>query len=212
MDPMPPLSNQPRVELLCLTQRAPLLLQGSLDNTEDGNWIFTSDSVIPIEVNGFRAIINYKDGQTDMITLRIQSQHADKLYLSDTNAHPREKRLFPRMFGLVPLQLKVIHHDAEIVDWLNGNLKVDDSWIRPEPFMNFSVNGVAFHMIEPLPLNGTVLFVCTLENEALQGLAKVVRCVKDDSRYEIALYFEQIPEKMANYLSDMTLRLQDSFL
>ena len=213
------------VELLCLTQRAPLLLQGTLleqpsvdlfpaeteTERENNTWVFTADSPIPMQVNGCKAIVNYKNSTDPMLTLRIEQQQASQLTLSNSQVHHREKRLFPRLFGIIPLSIQPIQSENQIVDWFNGVIKPDNNWIKPEPFMNFSVNGAAFYLQEPLQTNTKLLILLDF-NEEFRGIARVVRCIKETDRYEIALYFEQLPTQAINHLTDMTLRIQDSML
>ena len=43
-------------------------------------------------------------------------------------------------------------------------------------------------------------------------VARVIRCSKEDERYDIALYFEEVPEAVIKWLSEMTLRIQDALL
>ena len=46
------------VELLCLTQRAPLLLHGTIAQSETHRWVFTSDEPVELDVIDCNAIVN----------------------------------------------------------------------------------------------------------------------------------------------------------
>ena len=200
-----------QVELLCLTHRAPLLLQGTLDDipTESDSWSFISDSIIPMSVDGFRAIVNFKDVSLPMITLKINSHSGSKLTLKPTQVHQREQRLFPRLFGLINLSFKPKASTTEIEQWLGGTLSKDDSWITPTPLMNFSVNGAAFTSPVPVAERSTLLIQLNFETE-IRGIGRVVRCAEEDEQYAVAVYFENIPEKGIQYLMNLTLQIQDS--
>ena len=201
-----------QVELLCLTQRAPLLLQGILskDPNKEEQLVFLSDSFIPINVEGFRAIVNSK-GEVPSLTLKIAEHNDTQLKLEMTKAHQREQRVFPRLFGIIPLSFKTMTSTEEYQDWMSENSSVDNSWETPESLMNFSVNGVSFISSVELALN-SVLLVELRFKEKMRCTARVVRCLEDDSQFEIAVYFEEIPQGAIDHLTQMTLQLQDSLL
>ena len=200
-----------QVELLCLTHRAPLLVQGTLDTRLDDSesWQFESASPIPMEVEGFRAIVNFKDESLPMLTLKITKHQDSKLILEPTQIHPREKRLFPRLFGIINLIFKANPSREELSGWLDGTLEADDSWITPVPLMNFSVNGASFHSPVSAPAKSTLLIELNFDKK-FRGLARVVRCDEQDDQYEIAIYFEDIPDEAINHLTQLTLLIQDS--
>ena len=202
------------VELLCMTQRAPLLLHGILSEEHDAingsEWWFTSNSEIPMSVQNMRAILNFnKELELPRLSLTISLQVERNLKLELTQIHPREKRLFPRLFGRVPLKLKEINADSDIESWLNGESPTDDSWLEPEPFMNFSVNGASFSSSSSFVESSQVLVAFDFDAE-YRGVARVIRCRKKDEKYSIALYFETIPDEAIQYLTQLTLRLQEN--
>lgn len=200
-----------QVELLCLTHRAPLLLQGILNSLpeEADSWQFLSDSSIPMEVEGFRAIVNFKDDSLPMITLKIKKHNDSQLILEPTKIHQREQRLFPRLYGIVNLSFKSEPSTKDIAEWLDGVSSKDDSWVTPNPLMNFSVNGASFTSPVPVQEKSTLLVQLNFETE-MRGIARVVRCKEDDDEYDIAIYFENVPDEAINHLTQLTLQIQDS--
>jgi hypothetical protein len=200
------------VELLCLTNGAPLLLQGTLkQNDENELLMFASISSFPIRLDGFHAIINFKNDDIPMFTLTIKQQQDTELMLEFSHVHPREKRLFPRMYAQMSMLIQEVKTDFAVSKWLNNEISSDPTWVQPEPFMNFSINGVSFQSKLPLTKSSTVLVELELD-EVYRIVARVIRCQLEGDRYDIALYFEEISEKAIKYLSSMTLRIQDALL
>ena len=201
------------VELLCLTMGAPLLLQGRLSELDHDNehLLFTSSEAISMRLDNHRAIVNCKDDGIPMFTLNIEKQNQGLLYLEYSFTHPREKRLFPRLYGQVPLLLHEVGTEFVVSKWLNGDIEPDSTWLKPEPFMNFSINGVSFQSDTPLTRMSTVL-VYLAEGTGSRIVARVIRCAKEGDRYDIALYFEEVPEEVLIWFSEKTLRIQDALL
>ena len=209
------MTAQAPVELLCLTQRAPLLLHGTIAQPESNRWVFTSDEPVELSVIDCNAIVNTNDDRP-MMTLHIVEQEDGKLVLHTISSHPREKRSYPRLFSLINLQLMPVTAETQMTNWMNETTllsEVNDTWLHPEPFMNFSVNGVAFEWHEPLATN-TKLLVALKENDNTHRcIARVVRCNEEEvDSWEVALYFEQMADKAIDYLVQLTMRLQDSML
>ena len=209
------MTAQAHVELLCLTQRAPLLLHGTITQSESNRWIFTSDEPVELDVMDCNAIVNTNDDRP-MMTLHIVEQKNGELVLNTISTHPREKRSYPRLFSLIHLHLMPLTSKVRMTDWMKGTIPlsdITDTWIHPEPFMNFSVNGVAFEWDEPIE-NNTKMLVALKENgNTHRCIARVVRCSEQDSgRWEVALYFEQMSNEAINHLVQLTMRLQDSML
>ncbi len=204
----------PAVELLCLTQRAPLLLQGTLETTAEKEWRFTPDIPLQIDVVDCNAIVNTGDDKP-MMTLHIVEQTDDGkvLELRTISTHPREKRSYPRLFSMINLDALPTASDSEMDAWIADPqfTKADADWIHPEPFMNFSVNGVAFTWSSEVPQN-TKLLVQLEGNVHFRAIARVVRCAKNDDNWDIALYFEQMTDAGIQHLVDLTMRLQDDML
>ena len=206
------------IELLCLTQRAPLLLKGTITQSDDNRWLFTSASPVELDVMDCNAIVNTNDDRP-MMTLHIVEQDNGRLVLRTISTHPREKRSYPRLFSLIHLRLLPITSSSEADDWMGEEIplpKTDAGWIHPEPFMNFSVNGVAFNWHEPIATNTKLLVALNGDGTTHRCIARVVRCVQQDSEqsgsWQVALYFEQMAEAAVEYLVQLTMRLQDSML
>ena len=203
------------VELLCLTQRAPLLLQGTISETQTSRWVFTAAEQITLDVVDCNAIVNTND-DAPMMTLHIVEQTSGQLVLQTISAHPREKRSYPRLFSMINLRLKPEDSPENLTAWMNGEnplSEMDDTWLEPEPFMNFSVNGVAFDWNTPIPTNTKMIVALNDGADIHRCIARVVRCSQQDTdTWEIALYFEQMSDDAIEYLVQLTMRLQDSML
>ena len=206
------------IELLCLTQRAPLLLKGTLTQSGDDQWVFTSVSPVELDVMDCNAIVNTNDDRP-MMTLHIVEQENGRLVLNTISTHPREKRSYPRLFSLINLRLLPITSSSQADDWMSGATALpesDDAWMHPKPFMNFSVNGVAFDWDSSIAPNTKLLVALNGDGATHRCVARVVRCVQQDSEqsesWEVALYFEQMADAAVEYLVQLTMRLQDSML
>ena len=205
-------------ELLCLTQRAPLLLKGTLTPSDDDRWVFTSAAEIELDVTDCNAIVNTND-ERPMMTLHIVEQENERLVLYTIATHYREKRSYPRLFSRINLRLLPVTSDSGTSDWMSGVTPitaVDEAWMYPKPFMNFSVNGVAFDWHTSMVPNTRLLVALDGDGDTHRCIARVVRCTQRDSEqsesWEVALYFEQMADAAVEYLVRLTTRLQDSML
>jgi hypothetical protein len=201
------------VELLCLTQRAPLLLRGTFEQTTEQYWIFQSHQPVLFDITGLRAIISFPESQKPMLTLRIEAQQGELIELSPIGEHPREQRQYPRLFTPIHMRFAPLS-DGTSEQWMNREINVQDDWQQPEPFMNFSVNGVGFEWTEPLEHNCKLMVAIYSNDTEFRGIARVVRCTpnEDTDQYSIALYFEALEASGIDYLSELTLKLQDDLL
>lgn len=209
------MTTQSAVELLCLTQRAPLLLHGTITQPENNRWVFTSEDPVQLDVIDCNAIVNTNDDRP-MMTLHIVEQENGQLVLRTISSHPREKRSYPRLFSLINIRLLSVTSETDMTNWMTGDTPlsdINDTWLQPEPFMNFSVNGVAFEWDEPFKINTKLLVELKEKGNTHRCIGRVVRCSEEDyDRWEVALYFEQMSDKAIDYLVQLTMRLQDSML
>ena len=209
------MTAQSTVELLCLTQRAPLLLHGTITQSESNHWIFTSAEPVELDVVDCNAIVNTNDDRP-MMTLHIVEQKNGQLILHTISTHPRERRSYPRLFSLINLRLLPVKSEIQMTNWMTGATPlsdINDTWLQPEPFMNFSVNGVAFEWDEPFKVNTKLIVALKESNNIYRCVARVVRCSEEDiGRWEVALYFEEMADEAIDYLVHLTMRLQDSML
>ena len=92
----------------------------------------------------------------------------------------------------------------------------NEAWMHPKPFMNFSVNGVAFDWDTSMIPNTKLLVALNGDGVTHRCVARVVRCFQRDSEqsesWVVALYFEQMADAAVEYLVQLTMRLQDSML
>lgn len=167
-----------------------------------------------------KAILNFPLDKSPMITTEVDHIQDNKLQLSLSRIHERDKRAFPRHYGNIPLFFRVLEDtEEELVtrQWKANVIDVDESWSRPEPFMNFSVSGVSFENSEAAAVGQVALveFCVGQDTTKWRGLARVVRCrllSQKESRYEIAIHFEFLPEEAVMLLSEFTLSIQEAMM
>jgi len=175
-----------------------------------------------------------------MMTMQVEERLAASdsskfsyLTLSKDRLHQREKRLFPRLFANISMKYIALDASASVPHiWMRtGQLpkeipKTKQDWSSPEPFMNFSANGLSFFDSNLLS-HSTILLIelelMTPSEDSSENsnqswsthrcIGRVVRCRKlEDDRYESAIYFEQITEQTQDVLSSLTLKIQNAML
>lgn len=198
------------VEALWLTESGPRILMGQLHNTTDKTLDFRpKDSGIHVPV-GVRLLLYGTDINMLSTTVIKVENSCIKLNVEE---HTSDKRLHPRLFGNIPVKLtKASEYNEE--NWLRSNVDISADWIVPEPFMNFSVNGLSFTLDSPLDKDSLYLvsFFVGSGTQEFRAVASVVRCNLQDNDYGIALYFEKISQSALAALSDFTLSIQEALL
>ena len=208
------MTTQATVEMLCLTQRAPLLLRGTFEQTTETHWIFQSLQPVLFDITGLRAIISFPNSKESMLTLRIDTQQGELMTLTPIGEHPREQRQYPRLFTPINLAFHPLGEQSPEA-WMQRDIQPGDDWSHPEPFMNFSVNGVAFDWHEGIEINEKLMVVFFVDQAEHRGVARVVRSMPSEAdleHHEIALYFEALETGAIDHLSALTLRLQENLL
>jgi hypothetical protein len=136
-----------------------------------------------------------------------------------------DKREYPRMNGGIILRYHVLpkHNLDEAVDlWLRGGKAVAPEH-EPDPFMNFSVTGLAFDDVETCAGDDRLAFVLTIPNEphSWRGTAHVVRVwripidERDESinaTHRVAVEFVDLPDEARVALGKHTERIQEAWL
>lgn len=219
-------STPTQVELLCLTANGPVMFEGRARlNAQDAGEIEV-DLSAPAndEVKGSQAIVTFLDKNTPRLTARVLRAEGNRLALSSPRLRPRDKRLYPRLYGNVPLRYRLHNpEDGELTihRWLAGSTQdlTPRPWRSPEPFMNFSVNGLCFE--DSLECEEGDLLLLHLgvgdSDKRWRATGRIVR-VKDlppDGEtpcYQIALSFETLPDAAMDALSDFTLTIQEALL
>ncbi|MGC6508200.1 MAG: PilZ domain-containing protein [Myxococcota bacterium] len=196
------------VEAIWLTDTGPRMLRGRLSSSQDILVLqIATDERPPI---GSRLILYGDDIQ--MLSTRVTQTSADSFVLEKEN-RPTDKRLHPRLFGNIPTRIQPAN-DTNIQKWLDGELDIEDGWLKPEPFMNFSVNGLSFDLSTPLINGATCLVEFSVgdQKQKHRTQATVVRSVEKSGAYEIAVHFSGLSQIAKNLLSEFTLSIQEALL
>ncbi|MEC8378978.1 MAG: PilZ domain-containing protein [Myxococcota bacterium] len=196
------------VEAIWLTDTGPRMLRGHLSSSQNILVLqIATDERPPI---GSRLILYGDDIQ--MLSTRVTQTSADSFVLEKEN-RPTDKRLHPRLFGNIPTRIQLAN-DTNIQKWLDGELDIENGWLKPEPFMNFSVNGLSFDLSTPLKSGATCLVEFSVgdQNQKHRTQATVVRSVEKSGVYEIAVHFLSLSQNAKNLLSEFTLSIQEALL
>ena len=144
-------------------------------------YTFTTNQILPdITLRGCKAIIHPLSETIPMMTMQIEgkltnrnvehSQEAQSgLILTKDRLHQREKRLFPRLYANITMRyIELRSIDGTPEEWVTvGTLprRLAQSsalnWFTPEPFMNFSANGLSFY--DEHLLNHSALVIIELD-------------------------------------------------
>lgn len=135
-----------------------------------------------------------------------------------------EKREYPRMNGGITLRYFVVKGDpaAGVDAWLRGATP-PAVMHEPDPFMNFSVTGLAFDDLETCKDGDMLAFTITVPrvNLTWRGACSVVRVwripvdERDDSipaTHRVAVHFVELPDDARAALKEHTERIQDAWL
>lgn len=224
MDNLLHASQPTQVELLCLTSDGPLMFEGRARYGADDDQIEVDLSAPASEkLQGSQAIITFPVKGAPRLTAQIIHAEGNRLSLTSPRLRPRDKRLYPRLYGNIPLSYRA-HHSAEgelsVHRWLAGSTHdgPQPPLRTPEPFMNFSVSGVCFE--DTIPFEKDALVLMELGVGELPGrwraTGRVVRVERlpdgDTPLYSIAVNFETLPDAAMQALSDFTLTIQEALL
>lgn len=128
----------------------------------------------------------------------------------------KDRRLFPRLNGGLPIRFQACSA-SEATDFLAGSDPDASAWVTPDPYMNFSVEGLELHADRAFP-NGQPLVIELRIGAAPQTwrcTGHVVRSGESgdpDYPYTTALNFDQIPPAATEALAEFTATLQQVFL
>jgi hypothetical protein len=148
-----------------------------------------------------------------------------KLLVKVTRVPTPDKREFPRMNGGISLRYHVLSRadrEGAADAWMRGGTPAGPEH-EPDPFMNFSVTGLAFDDVETCQADDHLGFVITIprEEHTWRGVAHVVRVwripidERDDSipaTHRIAVNFLQLPDDARAALGRHTERIQEAWL
>ncbi len=152
--------------------------------------------------------------------------HSDgRLLVKVTRVPTPDKREFPRINGGISLRYHVLQRTdgAAAADaWMRGGAHTGQEF-EPDPFMNFSVTGLAFDDVESCRADDLIGFVITIPREAhtWRGVASVVRVwripidERDESiaaTHRIAVNFTELPDDARLALGRHTEYIQEAWL
>ncbi len=219
-------NNPISVEILCLTSDGPIMFEWRARRGE-------SEDAIEIDLNGpagssvtgSQAILTFpQTTDAPRVTAKVLSASGNHLSLTRPRVRPRDKRLYPRLFGNIPLRFRVhdpADGDLAVHRWLAGSTQglVPRPWYAPEPFMNFSVNGLSFE--SPVGCDENALLLLHMgvgeSPERWHATGRVVRvreipAEEGDPSFQIAVSFEALSDEAMESLSNFTLSIQEALL
>ncbi len=147
------------------------------------------------------------------------------LLVKVTRVPVSDQREFPRMHGGISLRYHILartNPEAASEAWLRG-AEPPAQEFEPDPFMNFSVTGLAFDDIESCRANDLLGFVITIPHEphTWRGVASVIRVwripidERDDTipaTHRIGVTFVDLPDDARAALGRHTERIQEAWL
>lgn len=212
-----------KVEMLLLHHDPPLWLNGTLLDLDEKNGDLLSVQLTtnsnPIVVPfGAKIILHFANNAGPMLSLNYYDQQDGILKLQFSQVHRRDKRIFPRHYGNIPLKFREVSKEEEelaIKQWLAKVTDVDDRWSTPEPFMNFSLGGLSFESSTPIDAGTLLLLEIRIgqSKEIWRATSRIVRCIEiPEKNYELAIEFQDLPEGALEALSELTLKVQEALL
>ncbi|MFT4979374.1 MAG: hypothetical protein ACI8S6_005284, partial [Myxococcota bacterium] len=213
-----------QIELLCLTNDGPVMFKGRARYDSSGEQIEVDlSSPASAGLKGSQAIITFPTAGAPRMTAQIIHADGNHLSLISPKLRPRDKRLYPRLYGNIPLHYRA--HRAEegelaVHRWLAGSTH-DGPQVplrSPEPFMNFSVSGVCFE--DSIGYDKDTLLLLEFgvgeSGERWRATGRIIRSDElpegDTPLHQIAVNFETLPDEAMEALSEFTLTIQEALL
>lgn len=216
-----PLRLPAPVNLIYATEERPRLFAGTLLRV-DGDHVELSapGAALP---DGARLVLQYTADQAGPVRkVRVLRSEGDVLHCENVPAPPPDKREYPRVHGAVNVRYRVARAEADADAWLAGK-EAGGPEHTPDPFMNFSVVGLAWDD-HPFSKDDDLLLLAIeipQDKRVWRCTARVVRVSpipideRDetvDATHRIAVAFERIGEDAVEALGSYTLRIQDAWL
>lgn len=218
------------VEVIFVTQDAVLSRRGWV-RWYDGDVyeieMQTSPSVVR---RGSRVVINFEDAEPLRVVTRVLAADGARLRLEEKRVAAADQRAFPRVVGGIPLRYHVLPPADDLQaarwNWVNVATSADDygPWFESDPFMSFSVTGLAFEDTRSCREADTLLVEMGVGEhpERWRATAKVVRvepiprddrgASADGATHRIAVEFIDIPRDAVLALEAFTLKIQRAVL
>jgi hypothetical protein len=196
------------------------------------------DAPVPPVSSGSQVILDFTDGDLGRVIASVSEVHGRMIRVSGKTVSHQDKRAFPRLYGSVKLayrRLAETESDSAVEAWLSGGLEeAGATWLRPDPFMNFSVTGLKFEDAETCNNGDTLLleFSVPTTTKIFRCRSRVARVAElepgtsvldhEDSveyrkgqappTHSVAVEFEDMPRDGREALSEFTLLIQGVLL
>jgi hypothetical protein len=213
------------VTLLYAAGPTPVLVRGHVDSA-DGALLRVAFERLPAEAVPVGACVILEPvgapGGAHAL-VRVQSAEERALVGLVERAAGPEKREYPRFFGAIPTEYRRSADDARAhARWMAGH-ELPGPAHAPDPFMNFSVLGLAFDDLPRVEADDVLLieFRVPPDLRTFRAVARVVRVMpipideRDDTStatHRIAVTFSQVEPDGAEALFRYTSRIQDAFI
>lgn len=128
----------------------------------------------------------------------------------------QDRRLFPRLNAGLPIRIQS-SDPSGATDYLAGNDPETAAWVTPDPYMNFSVEGLELHATCRFPKDQALLIELRIgtQPQSWRCTGHVVRTGESgdpDYPFTTAVCFDQIPPEATEALVEFTARVQEVFL
>ena len=222
---LPNLKLPTQVAVICANASPPLLARGRciVQNGDELTLDLAGTNDIP--ANATLILDFMEEPAIDRVISAYMGKREGHVIVQVTRLHHSDKREFPRMNGGISLRYHVLPKEdtgAALDAWLRGG-EANSTEHDPDPFMNFSVTGLAFDDLETCAGGDHLAFVITVpgSEHSWRGAASVVRVSRipiderDDTipaTHRVAVDFTELPDDARVALGKHTERVQEAWL
>ena len=206
------------IEMMCMTSAGPKVLAGCISATGAQGIIVDANGPVEDVLPGSKVVLSSTDKTIPRISATVVLCKGNRLTLSEPESRPREKRLYPRLHGNISLRFQEHNPtdgDLEIRRWLENGTGGTQPWHEPDPFMNFSVNGLLFEGTHLCTEGGTLYleFGVGSNPERWRCTATVVRVFDPDQDvHRTAINFDSLPDGAIDAMSNYTIKIQEALM
>jgi len=206
------------IEMMCMTSKGPKVLAGCISATGPQGIVVDASGPVEDVLPGSKVVLSSSDKAMPRISATVVLCKGNRLTLSEPESRPREKRLYPRLHGNIPLRFQ--EHNPEdgaagIQNWIEAGNGNGTNFREPDPFMNFSVNGLLFE-IEHRCTEGGLLYIELGVGSAPQRwrcTGTVVRVFDpEDGFHRTAINFDTLPDEAIDAMSSYTIKIQEALM
>lgn len=164
---------------------------------------------------------------TDWLYGKVESSGEHGTVIAVRGAHASDRREFARSCGALRVRYRPAR-DVDVVAWLAG-APVDNGWLRPDPFMDFSGSGLKFHHDTSVAQGDALLVEVSIgsSHRVHRLTARVVRvdeippAERDETPWEegasipshaIAVHFDRVAPETTEALVRFGERIQEALL